>query len=139
MEKTKAPLSNFKLIIGLFAFTLLISYLNYPKKRDHFLFSFSRELLIATFSFYYIQISQERQNTIFDKEFIPKQRKIAIIASLFTVTQVIITSVFDAYLYHEEINWIKTIRAGLAMAIIFFIATSIHLKYTLKKERKEKL
>lgn len=121
MEKTKAPLSNFKLIIGLFAFTLLIPYLNYPKNSDHFLFSFSRALLIATFSFYYIQISQERQNTIFDKEFIPKQRKIAIIASLFTVTQVIITNVFEALLYHKEINWFKTIRAGLVIAALFFI------------------
>jgi len=139
MRKTKTPLSNFKLIIGLFAFTLLFSYLNYHTNREHFLFSFSRALLITTFSFYYIQISQERQNTIFAKEFIPKQRKIAIIASSFTATQIIMTSVFDALLYHKEINWFKTIRAGLAMAIIFFIATSIHLKYTLKKEQKEKL
>lgn len=139
MEKTKTPLSNFKLIIGLFAFTLLFSYLNYPRNSEHFLLSFSRALLITTVSFYYIQISLERQNTIFTKEFIPKQRKIAIIASLFTVTQVIMTSVFDAHLYHEEINWMKTIRTGFAMAIIFFIATSINLKYVLKKEQKEKL
>lgn len=137
MEKTKTPLSNFKLIIGLFAFTLLFTYLNYHDSREHFLSSFSRALLITTFSFYYIQISQERQNTIFAKEFIPKQRKIALIASLFTVIQIIMTSVFDAHLYHEEINWFKTIAAGLAMAIIFFIATSIHLKYTLKKEQKK--
>ena len=139
MEKTKTPLSNFKLITGLFAFTLLFSYLNYPRNSEPFLFSFSRALLITTFSFYYIQISLERQNTIFAKEFIPKQRKIAIIASLFTATQIIMTSVFEALLYHKEINWFKTICAGLAMAIIFFIATSIHLKYVLKKEQKGKL
>lgn len=137
MEKTKTPLSNFKLIIGLFAFTVLFLYLDYPRNRDHFFFSFSRALIIATFSFYYIQIYQERQNTIFDKEFIPKQRKIAIIASLFTVIQVIITSVFDAHLYHEKINWIKTIRAGLAMAALFFIVTYIHMKYILKREQKK--
>jgi len=130
MEKTKTPLSNFKLIIGLFTFTLLFSYLNYHDSKEHFLSSFSRALLITTFSFYYIQISLERQNTIFAKEFIPKQRKIAIIASSFTATQIIMTSVFEA---------LKTIRAGLAMAALFFIVTSIHLKYTLKREQKGKL
>jgi len=139
MEKTKTPLSNFKLITGLFAFTLLFSYLNYPRNSEPFLFSFSRALLITTFSFYYIQISLERQNTIFAKEFIPKQRKIAIIASLFTATQIIMTSVFEALLYHKEINWFKTIAAGFAMAALFFIVTSIHLKYVLKKEQKGKL
>jgi hypothetical protein len=138
MEKTKTPLSNFKLIMGVFAFTLLFNYLHYHDSREHFLSSFSRALLLATFSFYYIQISLERQNTIFAKEFNAKQRRIALSASLFTATQIIMTSVFEALLYHKEINWFKTIRAGLVMAALFFIVTFIHMKYLLKKEQKGK-
>ena len=133
MVRFKTLHSNFKLIIGLFTLTLLFAYFNYHGSREHFLSSFSRALLVTTFSFYFIQISLERQNTITSKEFNAKQRRIALIASLFTVTQIIMISTFDALLYHEEINWFKTIAIGFAMAIIFFIATSIYSKYVLKK------
>lgn len=124
--------------MGVFAFTLLFNYLHYHDSREHFLSSFSRALLLATFSFYYIQISLERQNTIFAKEFNAKQRRIALSASLFTATQIIMISVFEALLYHKEINWFKTIRVGLVIAALFFIVTSIHMKYVLKKEQKGK-
>lgn len=135
MVRFKTSHSNFKLIIGLFALTLLFAYFNYHGSREHFLSSFSRALLITTFSFYFIQISQERQNTISSKELNAKQRRIVLIASLFTMIQIIMTRVFNSLLYHEEINWFKTITIGFAMAILFFIVTSIHYRYNLKSDK----
>ena|ERR1035437_5507565 len=133
MEKSTTPHLNFKFILGLFAFTLLFAYFNYSESKEHFLSSFSRALLVTTFSFNFFQISLERQNTISSKEFNAKQRRITIVASLFTMTQIIMTSVIVALLYHKEINWFKTLVIGFAITTIFFITSSIYFRYILKK------
>ena len=75
--------------------------------------SFSRALLATTIAFYFIQIFQERQNTLSSKKFKAKLKRIALSASLFTLIQIIMTSIFDAILYHEEIMWTKSIEEAL--------------------------
>ena len=104
MEKLKNSHSNFKHIIGLFIFTLLFTYFNYQDNSDHFLLSFSRALVVTTVTFYFIQVNQERRNAIFPSKFYLKQKRVALIASLFTLIQIIMTSAFDSLLYHEKIR-----------------------------------
>ena len=139
MKNSKLRYATLNLVIGLFVITLICAYLNNHGDSNHFLRSFSGALVITTISFYFIQFSQEKQNTISSAEFKVKQRSGVFIASLFTGIQVIALTIVDALLNAEEIKWTKFILVGLGSSIIFWLILSVCSKYFLSNRHKDRL
>jgi hypothetical protein len=139
MKDSNPRYLNLKLVIGLFVITLICAYFNNHGDSNHFLRSFSGALVTTTISFYFIQFSHEKQNTILSNEFKVKQRRNVINASLFTAIQVITLTIVDALLNGKEIKWTKSILFGLVLTIFFWLILNFTSKYFLSNRQKNRL
>lgn len=122
--------SNSSIVISLIMFPLLFASLHSIGTKDHFLLTLSHTLLLATLSYIFIIVSQEQRKQSSPLETSSKQKRITMIASLFTWVQIVSTNVIDSLIYNERINWIRIITIASFVAIILITISYVYSKST---------